>query len=68
MISIIDRMVHHSEIQSIDAESYRMHEATEQASRKQARKTRGKRSHELESRASQHLVVSREGLHHADVS
>ena len=35
VVSIIDRLVHHSEIQSIDGESYRMHEATERASKKQ---------------------------------
>ena len=44
VISIIDRLVHHSEIQSIDAESYRMHEATERASKKQKRKARTKKS------------------------
>lgn len=44
VISIIDRLVHHSEIQSIDADSYRMHEATERASKKQAPKPRAKKS------------------------
>ena len=44
VVSIIDRLVHHSEIQSIDAESYRMHEATERASKKPAGKSRAKKS------------------------
>ena len=44
VVSIIDRLVHHSEIQSIDAESYRMHEATERVSKKQAQKRKGKKS------------------------
>lgn len=34
VVSIIDRLVHHSEIQSIDAKSYRMHEASERATQK----------------------------------
>jgi DNA replication protein DnaC len=37
VVSIIDRLVHHSEILSIDGESYRMHEATERAGKKQRR-------------------------------
>lgn len=38
VVSMIDRLVHHSEIISIDAESYRLKEATEQAiARKKAR-------------------------------
>lgn len=45
VISIIDRLVYHlSEIQSIDAESYRMHEATERASKKRARKPKPKKT------------------------
>lgn len=44
VISIIDRLVHHSEIQSIDAQSYRMHEATQRATKKQVRKSRAKKS------------------------
>lgn len=44
VVSIIDRLVHHSEILSIDGESYRVHEATERAGRKQAGKKRAKAS------------------------
>jgi len=44
VVSIIDRLVHHSEIQSIDAKSYRMHEATERASKRQTSKPRAKKS------------------------
>lgn len=41
VVSMIDRLVHHSEIISIDAESYRLKEATEQAiARKKVRATR----------------------------
>jgi len=34
VVSIVDRLVHHSEIQSIDADSYRMHEAVQRANKK----------------------------------
>ncbi|MEE9322431.1 MAG: ATP-binding protein, partial [Granulosicoccus sp.] len=44
VVSIIDRLVHHSEILSIDGDSYRVHEATERAGRKRASKKRGKPS------------------------
>ena len=44
VVSIVDRLVHHSEIQSIDAESYRMHEAAKRASKKQVRKARSKKT------------------------
>jgi DNA replication protein DnaC len=44
VVSIIDRLIHHSEILSIDGESYRVHEATERAGRKQTGKKRAKTS------------------------
>ena len=44
VVSIIDRLVHHSEILSIDGDSYRVHEATERAGRKRTTKKRGKAS------------------------
>lgn len=41
VVSMVDRLVHHSEIISIDAESFRLKEATEQAiARKKVRATR----------------------------
>lgn len=43
VVSIIDRLVHHSEIQSIDADSYRVHEATERATKKKATRPRSKK-------------------------
>lgn len=44
VVSIIDRLVHHSEIQSIDADSYRMHEATQRAGKKQTAKRKARKS------------------------
>lgn len=41
VVSIIDRLVHHSEILSIDGDSYRMHEATKRAGRKRVSKKSG---------------------------
>lgn len=43
VVSIVDRLVHHSEIQPIDAKSYRMHEAAQRANKKQTKKPRGKK-------------------------
>jgi len=45
VVSLIDRLVHHSEIISIEAESYRLKEAKEQALlRKQVRRKRSKKN------------------------
>jgi DNA replication protein DnaC len=44
VVSIIDRLVHHSEILSIDGESYRMHEATQRATKRQSAKKTAKSS------------------------
>lgn len=41
VVSLIDRLVHHSEVIAIEGESYRMKEAKEQATKRRARK-RGK--------------------------
>ncbi|MCH8058721.1 MAG: AAA family ATPase, partial [Proteobacteria bacterium] len=38
VVSLIDRLVHHSEIIAIEGESYRMKEAKEQAARRRSRK------------------------------
>ena len=38
VVSLIDRLVHHSEIIAIDGESYRMKEAKEQATQRRTRK------------------------------
>ena len=40
VVSIVDRLVHHSEIIVIEAESYRMREAKERAAKKKAVKPR----------------------------
>lgn len=40
VVSIVDRLVHHSDIQSIDAPSYRMHEATQRAEAKHTKKNK----------------------------
>lgn len=44
VVSIVDRLVHHSQVLLIEGESYRMHEATERAKKKKqaARKTKSK--------------------------
>lgn len=42
VVSIVDRLIHHSEIQSIDAQSYRMHEATQRANKKHTKSGSGK--------------------------
>lgn len=45
VVSLIDRLVHHCEIISIEADSYRLKEATEKRNtRKKARAKRGKKS------------------------
>ena len=40
VVSLIDRLVHHSEVIAIEGESYRMKEAKEQASKRRSRKKR----------------------------
>lgn len=42
VVSLIDRLIHHSEILSIEGDSYRMKEAKERAARKTKRKTKCK--------------------------
>lgn len=42
VVSLIDRLIHHAEIISFDAESYRMKEAKERAKRKSQAKTKQK--------------------------
>ena len=44
VVSIVDRLVHHSQVLLIEGESYRMHEATERAKKKKqaTRKTKSK--------------------------
>ncbi len=42
VVSIVDRLVHHSEIHSIDADSYRMHEAVQRANKKPSKTNAGK--------------------------
>lgn len=44
VVSLIDRLVHHSEIIAIEGDSYRMKEAQEQATQRQSRTTRKGRS------------------------
>ena len=44
VVSLIDRLVHHSEILAIEGDSYRMKEATEQANKRQKGNTRCKPS------------------------
>jgi hypothetical protein len=39
VVSLVDRLVHHSEIIVLDGESYRMKEAKERASQKKKTKT-----------------------------
>jgi DNA replication protein DnaC len=43
VVSIVDRLVHHSEIQCIEAQSYRMHEASLRVEAKPKRKPAGKK-------------------------
>ncbi len=38
VVSLIDRLVHHSEVIAIEGESYRMKEAREQAAKRRSRK------------------------------
>jgi len=47
VVSLIDRLVHHSEVLAIEGDSYRMKEAKEQASKRRINKT-GKRSNKRE--------------------
>jgi len=42
VVSLIDRLVHHSEVIAIEGESYRMKEAQECASKRRKTKSRGK--------------------------
>ena len=42
VVSLIDRLVHHSEVIAIEGESYRMKEAQEQATKRRKTKMRGK--------------------------
>lgn len=44
VVSLVDRLIHHSEIIAIEGESYRMKEATERAEKKQARRKTSQRS------------------------
>lgn len=46
VVSLIDRLVHHSEIISIEAESFRLREAKEQAAKRQQAKSKRKNSKE----------------------